>query len=82
MHLQFNVPNEGKEFKPTFDTDWNVAFGFVGHEMTEDIGTWRVRHITRKFDRKEQKSVKINETTSELRPCRKDEFNLTDKNYE
>jgi hypothetical protein len=82
--------NENEKFmkiNATNSTGWNLAFGFEKHElaieMTEDIGTWSVTYWTLHIpyiDEKSGEFVKYHRKEEELpvRPCRSNEFNLTD----
>jgi len=74
------------QFTPNNSTGWNMAFGFELHErdtdMTEDIGKWTVIYNSFNIPYTDDQSgqVKYDKYTEEylpVRPCRLNEFNLT-----
>ena len=55
LHIDFNhtisdTDQKTSVFVPTNETGWNLAFGFAGMEMPNDIGEWRVRYVARVFN--------------------------------
>jgi hypothetical protein len=68
---------EISSFKPNnkeLDTDFNMAFGFIGKHMPSDIGQWRVKYLRKSWDSQKFQSVGKNAIEHKVRNCGEKEF--------
>ena len=61
------------EFFPAKETDFNLAFGFIGRDLPPDIGYWKINHIKRHWNSDNTRSIKDHSFNYEVRKCNKDD---------